>query len=963
MPTERRAARYLVLANLLALGLWGGAANASTTTTTLPGNVWVLGSQGEVKQAYQVGPGGGTWTEQATAQGASQAKIFFSGGNRLLPRAAGDVFLVNQAQKSLPPLHSTIPQVSLVGLGAALSDAGDPTKPGIGIAPESGSFTGTVAVILTGVQGTGGTGTFSLHWKIGAGPVQSVGGTQHVFHLVQEGVHQVEAWAMHGSATSAHKTKIYTITSDHPDGFRRDSDGDGLPDLWEAAHGFDPLSNDIGRDSDGDGWTDFEELIRGADPNDPDDVPVDSDLDGWSDYDETVRGTNPNDRLGTLFPDRPVATRLTEVEHLIEGPAPPPGPGQCPAIPGPSIVYDDAAETTPKTDMGELTVLDVLWNTRYDQATLPSAADLASFKLTEADIPAHLRASDAAAALACGNIPNLRLPAGEPLIVRAAHLDGGTGDCWVARDWLDSAADVTPAGVTAYLAGLATPWTTPAEWQAGYTAYLMATLVQDTTATLSPRSGRGVSLVEGLVAWYADLGAGAVVLLGEPAPIQPVDAVAALRAAIGEARVDENGVVLQAARSLDELHAELAAIAAPGEALAAFATAVDTAFGSCSRVCVGGPNDAQPCSTDTDCPAGLCPPLTTSTEAAALVQGAGADPLVIYVSRLYTVVGQEYLDALTTPELAALLDPDGDFDADTVANDGELGATPAETSDPTATDTDGDSQPDAADPCPRDAGDVCSQTTAQLGDTDGDGWANWVDNCPDDPNPDQADADGDGFGDVCDPGSLLTASADGPYVAAEGDPVHMAVSAESADGTSATPEHVQWRFGDRTPARSGTATMHVYAQQGIYDVTVTVVDDAGTTARDATTAAIADTAPAPDFDHGPGIEPLEVVFTDLSTAHDGIVSRSWDFGDGTTGSAERNPVHVFPAANVYQVTLTTVDGDGTVASISRQVAVGIESIPALSPWSIAVLVTLLATAIRGLAFRSRARGAAGRTRR
>jgi len=38
----------------------------------------------------------------------------------------------------------------------------------------------------------------------------------------------------------------------------------------------------------------------------------------------------------------------------------------------------------------------------------------------------------------------------------------------------------------------------------------------------------------------------------------------------------------------------------------------------------------------------------------------------------------------------------------------------------------------------------------QAVDTDGDGVADTKDNCPDDANPDQADADGNGIGDVCD---------------------------------------------------------------------------------------------------------------------------------------------------------------------------------------------------------------------
>ncbi len=220
---------------------------------------------------------------------------------------------------------------------------------------------------------------------------------------------QIEKRATHGTE-SVHRIKDYEIETNHPDEFRRDTDGDGIPDLWEAEHGLNPLVNDIGQDSDGDGWADFEEIIRGSDPNDPSSVPLDTDLDGWSDYDEEVRGTDPYDPIAAPFPDRPVATRLMEVEYLVSG-----------------TIRSDAAETMMmlKPDMGELTVLDVLWNTRYDQAALPTAAD---FNLTEDGIPPHLRKGQAAAALAAGNLPPLRLPAGEPLIPRVVHLDPLPGE-------------------------------------------------------------------------------------------------------------------------------------------------------------------------------------------------------------------------------------------------------------------------------------------------------------------------------------------------------------------------------------------------------------------------------------------------------------------------------------------------------------------------------------------------------
>ncbi|MCU7892443.1 MAG: hypothetical protein KZQ78_12860 [Candidatus Thiodiazotropha sp. (ex Ustalcina ferruginea)] len=69
-----------------------------------------------------------------------------------------------------------------------------------------------------------------------------------------------------------------------------DSDGDGLNDRFEVAHGLDPLSDagEVDSDTDSDGLSALQEQQSGTDPNDPD-----SDNDLLNDGAESAAGTDP----------------------------------------------------------------------------------------------------------------------------------------------------------------------------------------------------------------------------------------------------------------------------------------------------------------------------------------------------------------------------------------------------------------------------------------------------------------------------------------------------------------------------------------------------------------------------------------------------------------------------------------------------------------------------------------------
>ncbi len=67
---------------------------------------------------------------------------------------------------------------------------------------------------------------------------------------------------------------------------------------------------------------------------------------------------------------------------------------------------------------------------------------------------------------------------------------------------------------------------------------------------------------------------------------------------------------------------------------------------------------------------------------------------------------------------------------------------------------------------------------------------------------------------------------------------------------------------------------------------------------------------------------LDVSFSDASSdPNSDIVSRSWNFGDGSPIDTSTNPSHTYTSANTYSVTYTVTDSTNLVSSISRSVTV------------------------------------------
>jgi len=125
-----------------------------------------------------------------------------------------------------------------------------------------------------------------------------------------------------------------------------------------------------------------------------------------------------------------------------------------------------------------------------------------------------------------------------------------------------------------------------------------------------------------------------------------------------------------------------------------------------------------------------------------------------------------------------------------------------------------------------------------------------------------------------------------------------------------------WDFGDGATA-NGNGTEHRYAENGRYDVRLTVRDHYGSVKSVTKQIIVFNVAPEANFYWTK--EGDDIRFLDYSTDIDGaIVNWTWNFGDDTT-SYQQNPLHSYSDDDIYTVILTVRDDDDTTHSIQKTV--------------------------------------------
>jgi PKD repeat protein len=139
------------------------------------------------------------------------------------------------------------------------------------------------------------------------------------------------------------------------------------------------------------------------------------------------------------------------------------------------------------------------------------------------------------------------------------------------------------------------------------------------------------------------------------------------------------------------------------------------------------------------------------------------------------------------------------------------------------------------------------------------------------------------------------------------------------DGTIDT---YTWIFGDGAVAYGPTVN-HIYEDDGVYMVVLTVTDDKGGTDSTSVFIQVENRPPMPAI--ASPDESLTLVAVELSAEGtidpDGKISGFyWDFGDGA-GDNGYNVTHVFDGTGTYTIRLTVMDDDGRTASTNVTISI------------------------------------------
>lgn len=147
-------------------------------------------------------------------------------------------------------------------------------------------------------------------------------------------------------------------------------------------------------------------------------------------------------------------------------------------------------------------------------------------------------------------------------------------------------------------------------------------------------------------------------------------------------------------------------------------------------------------------------------------------------------------------------------------------------------------------------------------------------------------------------------------------------SSESSDDQGVVDR--RWNLGDGTEISGPVAVTHTYTSPGTYVAELTVFDEQGESASDQVAITVnQNIAPIASFTASGDMTAETSVSFDASASTDPdgeIVSWTWNFGDGASGSGP-SAAHVYAVAGSYDVSLTVTDDLGASNALTQTLVI------------------------------------------
>lgn len=142
-----------------------------------------------------------------------------------------------------------------------------------------------------------------------------------------------------------------------------------------------------------------------------------------------------------------------------------------------------------------------------------------------------------------------------------------------------------------------------------------------------------------------------------------------------------------------------------------------------------------------------------------------------------------------------------------------------------------------------------------------------------------------------------------------------------------------WNFDDPGSGSFNTSTSpdpsHIFAAAGTYRVSLRVTN-ANSCSHADTIPVVVNMLPVANFKSDTACAGGITQFTDLSVFNaTAITSYNWDFGDGGTSTLQ-SPQHAYATFGIYTATLTVINSNGCTHSVTKQVIVNPNPVPAFT---------------------------------